>query len=252
MPCWRQEGQAWPFWEKRALGISRLKDQTVKVWPPLEKSHHEKSKLQKPKEAAGAYELGNILGQRKAFSTIAGRCSAAEAATLRRVREERLYLSTKLSWKQFCPQYLGMSRSQADLTIRLLEEFGPDFFEITQLTKVPVETYRAIAPAVKDGHIHWQGTSIALIPENSERVAEAVNGLRAEARPEETAVVEPPANARTEAMDALTGRAGQLVADWSRLVAQRCTFPPAERQRLKNSIGKTRVELERLERQVWR
>lgn len=135
-------------------------------------------------EAAGSYELGAVVGQRKAFSLIAGRCSAAEAAAIRRLREERLYLASKLSWKQFCPRHLGMSRSQADHVIQLLDEFGPDYFEVTQLTRAPLETYRAIAPAVKNGHIHWGNETIALVPENSERIGAAVKGLLEAARSE--------------------------------------------------------------------
>lgn len=85
-----------------------------------------------------------------------------------------------------------MSRSQADHLIQLLEEFGPDYFELTQLTRIATEAYRAIAPAVKDGHIHWQSEAIALLPVNSERVAAAVAGVR-------------------EAMDALKRHTDQVV-----------------------------------------
>ena len=55
----------------------------------------------KPTEAAGSFELGGVLGQRKAFGLIAGRCSAAEAAAIRRIREERLYQASKLPGRSF-------------------------------------------------------------------------------------------------------------------------------------------------------
>jgi hypothetical protein len=209
----------------------------------------------KPAEAAGSFELGTMIGQRKAFGLIAGRCSAAEAAAIRRIREERLYQASKLSWIEFCPRHLGMCRAQADRLIRLLEEFGADYFDVAQLTRVPPEAYRAIAPAVKDGHIHWQNEAIALLPENSERVAAAVAGLREVARaaaspaePEQTAA---PADDRESAMNALKQRTDQVVAEWAKLVAVRVSFPPAQRQTMKNMIGRTRAEMERLERQVW-
>ncbi len=207
----------------------------------------------KAAEAAGSFELGTIVGQRKAFSLIAGRCSAAEAAALRRLRDERLYQSSRLTWKAFCPRHLGMSRSQADHVIQLLEEFGPDYFELTQLTKISIETYRAIAPAVKEGHIHFQNEAIALLPENSGKVAAAVAALHEAARPvpAPASTEAAPANTRAGAMTALKERADQVVAGWSQLVAARCSFPPAERQAMKNLIAKTRLELERLERQVW-
>lgn len=209
----------------------------------------------KPAEAAGSFELGGVLGQRKAFGLIAGRCSAAEAAAIRRLREDRLYHATKLTWREFCPRHLGMSRSQADHVIQLLEEFGPEFFELTQLTRIAPEAYRAIAPAVKDGHIRWRSEAIALLPENSEKVAAAVAGLRdaakAEALPAEPKETPARADTREGVMNVLKQRADQVVAEWAKLVAVRVTFPPAERQTMKNLIAKTRLEMQRLEDQVW-
>ena len=35
-------------------------------------------------------ELGVVLGQNQAFGVVAGRCSAAQAQTIRRLREENL------------------------------------------------------------------------------------------------------------------------------------------------------------------
>ena len=206
-----------------------------------------KNSLSKPPaEAAGSFDLGSLIGQRKAFSLIAGRCSAAEAAAIRRMREERVYQASKLTWKEFCPRHLHMSRSQAGHLIRLLEEFGPDYFELMQLTRISRDEYRAIAHAVKDGHIHWQSEAIALLPENSGKVAAAVAGLREAAKPAEDHAG-PPA----PAMDTLKQRSDEVVAGWSRLVESRAMLPPSERQQLKNLIAKMRQELQRLENQVW-
>jgi len=198
----------------------------------------------KPAEAAGSFDLGAMLGQRKAFGMIAGRCSAAEAAAIRRIREERLYQASQLKWDDFCRVHLSMSRTVADRLIRYLDEFGPDYFELTQLTRITPEAYRAIAPAVRDGHIHWRNEAIALVPENSEKVAEAVAGLRG--------AIEPAVPREASApVEALKQRTEQVIAEWSRLVAARCSLPPAERQNVKNLIGKARRELQRLEGQVW-
>jgi len=200
----------------------------------------------KPAEAAGSFDLGALLGQRKASGLIAGRCSAAEAGTIRQIREEKLYLAKGVRWGEFCQNHLGMSRTQADRLIRYLDEFGPDYFEVAQLTRIPPEAYRAIAHAVKDGHIYWQNEAIALLPENTEKVAAAVAGLREAAKtPEEEATPAPPA------MEALKERGAEVVAGWARLVASRAMLPPSERQQLKNLIGRMRQELQRLENQVW-
>ena len=59
-------------------------------------------------------DLGVALGQNHAFGLIAGRCPAAQAAGLRRLREEKLYKRCAENWRDFCPQYLKMSRSEVD------------------------------------------------------------------------------------------------------------------------------------------
>ena len=205
-----------------------------------------------PKEAAGSFDLGKVVGQQEAFGMIAGRCSAAAAAAIRRVRQENTYRATGLSWRQFCPRYLGISRTHADRVIGYLEEFGPQYFEVTQLTRIPPEEYRRIAPAVRDGHIHWQGEAIALTPDNGPRVAAAVAALRAAGKP---AALEPPPepapSANRQAIDALMHESGELVSHWRKLVDVRCTFAPQDRQAMRNMLGCIRQDVARLEERVF-
>src|SRR5438874_1687410 len=49
---------------------------------------------------------------------------------------------------------------------------------MAQLTRISPETYRAIAPAVKDGALHVDGEAIELNAESSRRVADAVSRFR--------------------------------------------------------------------------
>jgi hypothetical protein len=126
-------------------------------------------------------QLGVALGQQHAFGLVAGRCSAAQAETLRRIREEKLYVKCAPAWKEFCPKYLGMSGSHADHIIRLLDEFGPKYFAVSQLTRISADVYRAIAPAVQDGVLEYKGETIELAPENARAVTAAVTALRREA-----------------------------------------------------------------------
>ena len=123
-------------------------------------------------------DLGMVLGQNQAFGFLAGRCSAAQAETIRRLRNEKLYKRVTEHWKEFCPQYLKMSGTQADSVIRLWEEFGAGYFEIAQLTRVSPETYRALAPAVENGVLNLNGEQIELTIENSRKVAAAVSQVR--------------------------------------------------------------------------
>jgi hypothetical protein len=71
-----------------------------------------------------------------------------------------------------------MTSRHANRIIRNLEEFGPSYFELAQLTRITPEQFRAIAPAVRDQKIHAHGEAIALIPENAEKIAAAVADLR--------------------------------------------------------------------------
>jgi hypothetical protein len=122
--------------------------------------------------------VGIALGQSQTFGVMAGRCSAAQAQVIRRLREEKLYKQCCEKWDDFCPSYLHMCRSEADRFIRLLEEFGPAFFEMSQFTRISASAFRAIAPAITDGALHHDGEAIALIPENSRKVAAAVAEMR--------------------------------------------------------------------------
>jgi hypothetical protein len=137
-----------------------------------------KSVIELTGEAAGLLDLGAALGQNQAFSLVAGRCSAAQAATLLRLRQEKKYLQCAPTWREFCPKYLKISGSEADRIIRLWEEFGASYFELAQLIRISPEGYRAIQPAVKDGALHHGGEAIGFDTENSRKLAAAAAELR--------------------------------------------------------------------------
>ncbi len=122
--------------------------------------------------------LGILVGQNQTFALIGGRCSAAQAESLRRLRYEKRYKSATANWNDFCSQFLNMSGSQADNVIRLYEEFGPNYFDLSQITRVSPDTYRALAPSIEDGVLKLNGKQIALTLENSRKVVDAVNQLR--------------------------------------------------------------------------
>jgi hypothetical protein len=123
-------------------------------------------------------DLGVVLGQTQAFGMVAGRCTAAQAAGLKRLREDRLYRACAATWDDFCRNHLKISKAEADRTIRLFDEFGTDYFDLAGLTRISPETYRAISPVVKDGVLHFNGEAIPLQPENSRKVSAAVAELR--------------------------------------------------------------------------
>ena len=121
-----------------------------------------------------ALDLGRLLGQRRAFGAVAGRCSAAHAQLLRRIREEKLYRPVAPSWRAFCGAHLALSRRHADHLISLLNRFGPIYFELSQLVGLSPREYLSIEPAIREHRLLVDGEAISLIPENAPRILEAV------------------------------------------------------------------------------
>jgi hypothetical protein len=122
-------------------------------------------------------DLGRLLGQRRAFGAVAGRCSAAHAQLLRRIRDEKLYRPLTPSWRAFCSVYLALSRRHADRLIGLLNRFGPVYFEFSQLAGISPQQYLAIQPAVREDCLLVNGEAVSLIPENAPKILEAVDQL---------------------------------------------------------------------------
>src|SRR5689334_11997764 len=122
--------------------------------------------------------LWRLLGRREAFAMVAARCSAAEAADLKELRDSKAYLEVSGDWKEFVPKYLKMSYDSANRIIRNLEEFGPAYFDVAQFTRISPQVFRAIAPSIREQTLHHNGQAIALIPENAEKVVAAVNEIR--------------------------------------------------------------------------
>jgi hypothetical protein len=167
-------------------------------------------------EDAKLLELGFTLGQNHTFGVLAGRCSAAHAQGIRRLREEKLYKGCGEKWDDFCPKYLKMSRGEADRIVRLLDEFGPAYFELSQLARISAATFRAIAPAVSDGVLHHNGEAIALTPENSQKVAAAVAEIRS-ALPKKSTEPDEPAPAILRRIQDSARRCAESLAELDKI-----------------------------------
>ncbi len=129
------------------------------------------------------FDLGLWLGRWQAFGYIANRCSAADVECLRQIRENKLYHSYARTWGVFCPRYLGFSRAQADRLLQYLEEFGPNYFHLTQIVRVSPQTYRLIAHALREDGAIFHLAAIPLAPENAGKILRAVRSLRLQAAP---------------------------------------------------------------------
>ena len=128
-----------------------------------------------------SFELGQWLGRRQAFALIAGKTAAAEVECLRRIRDGNLFRAKAVDWAEFCQNYAGVTSSYANRLIRQFEEFGPNYFDLSRILRISADSYRKIAGAVNDEGIAFEGETIAITPENSDKITEAVKALREQA-----------------------------------------------------------------------
>ena len=137
--------------------------------------------LNSPVEDETPFELGQWMGRRQAFALIAGKTAAADVECLRRIRDGNLFRAKGVDWAEFCQKYAGVTSSYANRLIRQYEEFGPNYFDLSRIMRISADSYRKIAEAVGDDGIVFGGETIAISPENSDKIAEAVKALREQA-----------------------------------------------------------------------
>jgi hypothetical protein len=77
-------------------------------------------------------DLGSWIGLQQAFAVVAGSCSAARAQCLRQVRDSKMLDDLGFTWEEFCNEYVGISRQQADGLIRQHSEFGDAYFRLLE------------------------------------------------------------------------------------------------------------------------
>lgn len=128
--------------------------------------------------ADGKLNVGRWLGRHEALDMIARGCSGVDAACLKRVREEKLYQAVAPNWDQFCKKELHTTRKRIDAVIRRFEEFGPAYFDLSRLTRVTADEYRQIAPAVGAEGVRIGGETVAIAPENKDKLDAALAAVR--------------------------------------------------------------------------
>jgi hypothetical protein len=127
--------------------------------------------------------LGTWLGRHQAFGLIANQCSAGDAECLKILRENEDYKKLGLTWEEFCIGHAGVSRSYADRLIHYLEEFGTNYFRLSELMQISGETYRLIADSVGDAGMEVNGETIPINRANRRRILAAVRARRTNAQP---------------------------------------------------------------------
>jgi hypothetical protein len=123
-------------------------------------------------------ESGAWIGRQQAFAVIASKCSAAQAAALKEIRESRAYEQLSLTWEEFVEQYVGVSRERADAIIRQFAEFGEDYFRLAQIARISPETYRQVAPTVANDTVEIDGEKLELNIPNAVKIRAAIKKMR--------------------------------------------------------------------------
>ena len=126
-----------------------------------------------------------------------------------------------------------MSGTQADEIIRLLREFGPEYFEHTGSVHIPADTYRLVAPFIADKALRVEGETLELNSANVQKVARGVResqralpppaGAEAavpEAAPVPAPAPEPPAEPAPAAAPTLSDRLSALDRSITGVIAE--------------------------------
>ena len=194
-----------------------------------------------PPHLAEVLQVGLALGQSQAFALVSGRCSAAQAEALMRLRDSKAYLSVAKSWSEFCPRFLRISYLTADRIIRCWQQFGAGFFELHQVIRISPEFYRAIEPSIKDGALHFNGEAIALDPANSEKIVDAVAELRRSMPPRQP----PPPPTIEERLSELDRQADAIIDQFTQIAALKCKGQ--QKDRFESLLNRASAALQRLE-----
>jgi hypothetical protein len=120
------------------------------------------------------------VGRQQAFALIASKCSAAQAHALKEIKESRAFEQLGLTWEEFCLQHVGLRRERADALIHQFDEFGEDYFRLSQIARISAETYRQVAPKVERDTVNIDGEEIELTLPNAARIRAAIKKMRQE------------------------------------------------------------------------
>ncbi len=188
------------------------------------------------------FQLGAWIGRGQAFGLIATKCSAAQAQCLKTIRESRSFELLGLDWDQFCATHAGVTRSYADRLIHRLDEFGENYFRLSQLTQISADAYRQIEAAVSDEGLEFEGEVIPFDAAHAPRIRRAVAALRRQLR-----------DARERSPDGslvtLRTRVEAWLEEMNRTAA---TTDAGTRAGLRGMIGYCRDKLAALERRLER
>ncbi|MGA3019040.1 MAG: nuclear transport factor 2 family protein [Bryobacteraceae bacterium] len=116
------------------------------------------------------------------FAGIGSHCSAAQAHCLKKARDCRAFEPLGLTWDEYVERRFGISRAKADQLIRHLDQFGENYFHISQFARIGPATYRRLVNRVIDGRLHFDAKQLEIAPENVPKIQAVIESIRAEWR----------------------------------------------------------------------
>ena len=129
-------------------------------------------------DGAALLEVGTWIGRHQAFGLIANKCSAADAACLREIRDNKHYRALGLTWEEFCSRHTGIDRRTADRIVERIEEFGEAYFNLAQFIPIHPSGFRELASSVSGNTIELDGQKIPITPDHALEIIDAVRELR--------------------------------------------------------------------------
>jgi hypothetical protein len=195
-------------------------------------------------ELSEPVELGSWMGRAQAFGMVANHCSAAQAQSLRRIRDAAAYKLLHLTWEDFCREHAGLSRPRVDALILCLEEFGEAYFRLSEIIRISPETYRQLAPKIQGEQIEIDGELLDIAPQNATRIRQAIVQLRSQLQ-KSTEI------ANRASMPAIADLHNRLDECFHKMAAlANCQLSPSEVSGLHGLINFANHSLRRLEKRL--
>src|SRR4051794_34556559 len=136
--------------------------------------------MDQTKNSEDAFKLGTWLGRQQALGLIAKRCTVAEIECLIETYEDKLYLALEPTWEEYCKNRLGISRRTAERLIRTYRRQGPRLAKLNCFVRIRPTEYEIYDAVLTDEGLLHGGEIIAIEPENTPRLAQAVEAIRQE------------------------------------------------------------------------
>jgi len=128
-------------------------------------------------EASPDLDLSTWTGTAETASQHPANTRAAQVASLRRIRDEKLYTGLTSTWEEFCQKHLLISRRSVDRNIRRLKEFGPVFFRLAETVPITSREYRLIRGHISPDGVRFEGVVVGFDGPQRQQLPDVITEL---------------------------------------------------------------------------